>query len=437
LDASNWIGPGLWPSATDSEKTRANDQKRRRDKCIELTGVQRTKDDPPPFDINRAHLLYQALIGPVAAMVDAKKAITIVPSGALSMLPFQALVSAIPVAAGVAPDGAHPPYNTVTWLGLEHPLSVLPSVANLRALRTLPPGLKAKRPYIGFGNPLLEGAKDNVDSARLAEKARELTNCDRVHADNALNRTAALTRALPPAGIVYRSGHADAAMLLQVEPLPETADELCTVAAQFPSQLDDADAPKAVWLGKDATEHNLKDLSRSGKLETFAVVHFATHGLLAGESELFTHGKSEPALVLTPPKPTVDAIETAEDDGLLTTTEIAALRLNADWVILSACNTAAGEADSAEALSGLARAFFFAGAKAVLVSHWPVETFSAQTLIKTTFSVMASSPAMSRAEAMRQAMRQLHAADVRNVQWRGHPAHWAPFTIVGEGRSLN
>jgi hypothetical protein len=65
------------------------------------------------------------------------------------------------------------------------------------------------------------------------------------------------------------------------------------------------------------------------------------------------------------------------DDGLLTASEVAQLKLNADWVVLSACNTAAGEKPGAEALSGFARAFFYAGARALLVSHWRIDSKAA------------------------------------------------------------
>jgi CHAT domain-containing protein len=92
-------------------------------------------------------------------------------------------------------------------------------------------------------------------------------------------------------------------------------------------------------------------------------LHFATHGTIAGEIE----GASEPGLILTPPKAQSDV-----DDGYLSASEVAGLKLDAEWVILSACNTAAGGFEKAEALSGLARAFFYAGARALLVSHWGV-----------------------------------------------------------------
>ena len=127
--------------------------------------------------------------------------------------------------------------------------------------------------------------------------------------------------------------------------------------------------------------------------------------------------------MLTPP-----AVPTEADDGLLTASEIAALKLNADWVVLSACNTAAGGGQGAEALSGLARAFFYAGARALLVSHWAVYSQAATELTTTTFATLAANPKIGRAEAFRSAMLALIA--------KGEPpSYWAPFVIVGEGGS--
>ena len=125
-------------------------------------------------------------------------------------------------------------------------------------------------------------------------------------------------------------------------PLPETADELCAVAQDVKAGSHD------VRVRSQATEHQLKQLSESGELAKYRMVHFATHGVLAGQLD----GTQEPGLILTPPE-----TATEEDDGYLTASEIAALKLHADLVILSACNTAAGGATSAEALYGLARAF--------------------------------------------------------------------------------
>ena len=140
-----------------------------------------------------------------------------------------------------------------------------------------------------------------------------------------------------------------------------------------------------------------RHLSASGALARYRIIHFATHGLLAGETEDVAQSLAEPALLLTPPD-----VATERDDGLLTASEVARLKLDADWVVLSACNTAGGgEKGDAEALSGLARAFFYAGARALLVSHWYVDSHAAVILTTKAFAAMKADPAIGRAEAMR------------------------------------
>ena len=119
------------------------------------------------------------------------------------------------------------------------------------------------------------------------------------------------------------------------------------------------------------------------------------------------------------------------DDGLLTASEVAQLKLNADWVVLSACNTAAGDKPGAEALSGLARAFFYAGAHALLVSHWAVESDAATRLTTATFDILQNDPNVGRAEALRRAM--LAYMKDTTDPLNAYPALWAPFVVVGEG----
>ena len=144
-----------------------------------------------------------------------------------------------------------------------------------------------------------------------------------------------------------------AALAHMLARLKDTADELTAVAQKLGAQATD------IYLRENAAETNVK----RKPLADYRVVYFATHGLVAGDVKEL----AEPSLALTLPKePTI------EDDGLLTASEVAQLKLNADWVVLSACNTIAGDRPGAEALSGLARAFFYAGARALLVSHWPV-----------------------------------------------------------------
>src|SRR5262249_18532286 len=173
-----------------------------------------------------------------------------------------------------------------------------------------------------------------------------------------------------------RGGLSDVAEIRALMPLPETADELCAVARNLAAPTGD------VYLGNRATEREIKSLSDSGRLSTYRIVHFATHGALAGEIK----AGAEPGLILTPPeKPTY------EDDGYLTATEIFyRLKLDADWVILSACNTGAGSTQGAEALSGIARSFFYAGARALLVSQWAVYSDATVKLITGTVDRMAA-----------------------------------------------
>jgi CHAT domain-containing protein len=133
-----------------------------------------------------------------------------------------------------------------------------------------------------------------------------------------------------------------------------------------------------------------------------------------------------PSLALTLPKQPTEL-----DDGLLTASEVAQLKLNADWVVLSACNTAAADKPGAEALSGLARAFFYAGARALLVSHWSVDSEAATRLTTSTFAIMKADPKLGRAEALRNAM--LTYMNDKGSPLNAYPAFWAPFSIIGEG----
>jgi CHAT domain-containing protein len=214
--------------------------------------------------------------------------------------------------------------------------------------------------------------------------------------------------------LVSRGVVADAGQVRQMEPLPETRGELEKIARVLRA------GPDSIYVRQKATERQVKamDLSR------YRVLAFATHGLMAGEFA----GYGEPALVLTPP---AQGDET--DDGLLGASEVAQLKLNADWVILSACNTAAPDGTpGAEGLSGLARAFFYAGSRALLVSHWPVLSDASVRLTTGAFEALAREPGIGRAEALRRSMLAL-LDDTKAPAGFTHPVVWAPFSLVGEG----
>jgi CHAT domain-containing protein len=116
---------------------------------------------------------------------------------------------------------------------------------------------------------------------------------------------------------------------------------------------------------------------------------------------------------------------------LLTASDVAQLQLDADWVVLSACNTAAGDKPGADGLSGLARAFFYAGARALLVSHWAVDSETTVKLTTRTFAALAAEPKLGRAEAMQQSM--LALIDDPSSPLNAYPGLWAPFIVAGEG----
>ncbi len=298
----------------------------------------------------------------------------------------------------------------MAWLIRDHALTVLPAVSSLKALRRVARPSAASKPMIGFGNPLLDGPDGRY--AALAKRARGNQACT---APAALQLAQASGLPSGIAQIETRGGFADVAFLRKAPPLPETADELCAVARDLHADLSE------IRLGGRATEREVKALSASGQLAQYRIVHFATHGALAGQ----VTGNSEPGLLLTPPDAPSD-----EDDGYLTASEIAALKLDADWVILSACNTAAGGAQGAEALSGLARAFIYAQARALLVSHWEVDSAATVKLITSAVDAMSRDPRVGRAQALRSAMLEL--ID-KGEPYEAHPAYWAPFVVVGEG----
>jgi CHAT domain-containing protein len=257
------------------------------------------------------HEVYEGLFGKIGDLIKGKH-LLIVPSGRLTQLPFQVLVTEKPDTNIAGIDAL----RHEAWLAKSNAITVLPAVSSL--------------------------TQDYQQAHRLRRDQRVTSR-------------------------KLRGGMVDVAELRSQVPLPETADELCSVARNLGVPESD------IRLGSRASENEVKGLSDSGELAAYRILHFATHGTLAGE----LRAGAEPGLILSPPD-----TATPHDDGYLSASEIAGLKLDADWVILSACNTAAGGETGAEALSGLARAFFYAGSRALLVSHWSVDSYGLRALLR-------------------------------------------------------
>jgi CHAT domain-containing protein len=345
------------------------------------------------FDLAVAHDLYEALLEPVDALLTNKRHLIVIPAGALTSLPFHLLVTEKPAAALPASSnvGDLAIYREAAWLVKRQAVTVLPSVASLKALRVLGRKDHAGKPMVGFGDPIF-----NPDEGSQSSGQRT--------ASRSLN-----TRSFTD---FWQGVDADSTKLSSLPRLADTADELKAIAKNLGAPASD------IHLRADASVTTVKRTP----LADYRIVYFATHGLVAGDVK----GLAEPSLALSiPPQPS------DFDNGLLTASEIAQLKLNADWAVLSACNTIAGDKPGAEALSGLARAFFYAGARALLVSHWSVDSAAATRLTTTTFDNLKSDPTIGRAEALRRAML-AYMSDASNPR-NAYPAFWAPFEVVGEG----
>jgi CHAT domain-containing protein/Tfp pilus assembly protein PilF len=344
---------------------------------LDLSGA--TLANLPQFDAGKAYDLYKTLFSGSGTLLEGAKRLLLVPDSALTGLPFSVLITRPSNAEGASFD-----YQKASWLLRDYSISVLPSVGALKSLRVFAANPEVSRePFVGFGDPVLIGTG-------VTESNRAVQH-------------------LAMRGVV-----ADVSEVRQLAPLSETQDELKEIAKALRADVN------SVFVRDQATERRVKTMD----LSQTRVIAFATHALTAGEFK----GYAEPALVLTPP-----AQGDEIDDGLLAASEVAQLKLNADWIILSACNTAAADGTpGAPGLSGLARAFIYAGARALLVSHWDVDSRMAARLTSETVRLHQSDPKLSKAEALKRAMLAILDDPTLPSQYR-HPAFWAPFFIVGEG----
>ncbi len=330
----------------------------------------------PTFDRATAYDLYGKLIAPIADVLDGRGTVLVVKEGALAGLPLSVLVASPPNGADSDPLAL----RDTDWLVRHHAFATLPSAMSLQTLRRFSNPRQAEAVFAAFGDPDFSGSEETEQPVQIAG--------------------------------YFNRGVADTRAVRSLPPLPGTRREVEGLAKLLGVSDD------AIRFGGQATEEAVKNSQLVSKA---AIVTFATHGLVAGDLD----GLAEPALAFSAPQTPSDL-----DDGLLTASEAAELDLAADWVILSACNTAAPDGTpGGEGLSGLASAFLYAGARSLLVSHWPVRDDAAALLTQGAIAARAKDAIIGHAESLRRSM--LSLLEDPDLPGGSHPSVWAPFVVVG------
>lgn len=341
----------------------------------------------PVFNYADAHQLYKGLLGPIEPSLTGKTHLILATSGALAKMPLGVLVR--------QPFASANPKDAV-WLIKDMAVSQVPTASGWLSLKQFGKVPSSVQPLMAWGDPVFD--------LKAAQQIASMGAASHV-------RSAIPTRAVQSSGL-EQSVEDSYLNYSKMPPLPETRDEVQELA-----KILGANPRTDLVLGAEATRASVLKSSASGQLGKKQVVVFATHGLLAGDLP----NLNQPALAMA-------ASANAAESPLLTLEDVLSLKLNADWVVLSACNTAGADGRAEEAMSGLARGFFFAGSRSLLVTHWSVESESAMQLTTHTFAAYKSNPSMRRAEALRQAM-----LKTMNSPQFAHPAYWAPYALVGEG----
>jgi CHAT domain-containing protein/tetratricopeptide (TPR) repeat protein len=342
-----------------------------------------------PFNATAANDLYQRLLAPMTTAIASKQHLVVAAGGVLGQFPFGVLLT----------QPVKKIDENAPWLIKQAAISYVPSVSAWLAVKQFSKAKSAPEAMAAWGDPQF-----NIGRQTASANVSETPN----------TRQVVLTRASTVVDLEKEDPHS-AIRYADIPALPETRDELVAIAGIL-----QADPKNDLHLGPQASKASVLQSSKDGEMIKKRVIAFATHGLMAGDLPHLT----QPALALA---------ATGHEDqdplgALLTLDEVLNLKLNADWVILSACNTAAADGQADEALSGLARGFFYAGSKSMLVTHWSVDSESAKLLTTSTLSHYMADANQRKAESLRQAMLSV----MTNPQYR-HPAFWAPYALVGDG----
>ncbi|MGB1214936.1 MAG: CHAT domain-containing protein [Pikeienuella sp.] len=357
----------------------------------------------PIYRADFAFVLYNLMFRKLDEQLAKYDSLIFATTGALQSFPLELLVTK-PVGNPREADWVQKgDYTSLTFLGATKAISYVPSPRNLVDVRLKAGRSSAARDVAAFGD-----FRSGVDPQKVIDIAELPAEC--LGLAKAINR---------------------------IGDLPGTATEVTAITAPFGENA-------RLRMAENFTEGALKKASESGELADFKVLHFATHGILWPTPDCFT----DPAL-------TVTATDDPQSDGLLTATEIRGLNLDAQLIILSACNTAStylegignaaaqkgrkvtGKAAASniiresgaggESLSGLARAFFSAGARTVLATHWPVSDEETTKLMQIFYGKLREDR-LNLAAALRAAQ-----GELRSDPKTSHPIFWGPFVLIGDG----
>ena len=354
-----------------------------------------------PFDVETSYALFRAVAGPAYADLVRARAIIFDPSGPLRTLPAGIFVTDADSVRRYRVTARSDPYNFsgVNFLAARSNLAMALSPRSFLVVRTKVAPSTAALPFLGLG--------ENAPSPAIAPD---------------LARTPVLFG--PGCSISYGTW----AAIKNGNP-PINAHQLTVAAEAFGVP----DAPRIT----DAafSDVGIAAASQSGELSRYQVLHFATHGL--PQMPIVADGCATslpPSLVATMVPPTGAA--GAQSDGLLTFAKIATLNLNANLVVLSACETSAstdvvairrgsGGEEASGALDGLVRAFFTANARAVLATYWRVPATTQSEELMDAFYRTGRSASIG--EALRMAQTTLIAQPRFS-----HPYYWGAYFVVGD-----
>jgi CHAT domain-containing protein len=333
----------------------------------------------PAMNFAPALEMYNELLRPVRPALAGATVLNVSAAGALGALPLAALVT------GPAQDP-----KTAPWLVRDFAIAQTPGAAAFVTLRKVEARALAPKALIGFGDPQFRTVSSK-SAATSPHRARNLV----VTANAAQASTYSVEN-----GFRYAN----------IPALPETRDELIALATAL-----GADPQGDLLLGPAATRKAVMTTPLADR----RVVAFATHGLLPGDIP----GLSKPALAMA-------ATNDPDESPLLSLDDVLSLKLNSQWVVLSACNTAGGERDGT-AMSGLVRGFFFAGTRSVLATHWAVESEASRQLVGLVFQDFAKDPKGGRAASLRRAQLAMIDGTLGGGDY-AHPFYWAPYALFGD-----